>query len=439
MTNILLPIQVQVQPNTVSVFINKENGFYYYKTPSNSIVQMHDNGQNGIFTIKENFPIRQVANLTGEEMEILDTNQVGVTVRFYSSRIVAAAGGGGGRGRTGATGATGTTGSSGGPIGPTGPTGEAGGTGATGSSAQDAWLLLGNAGTNPAINFVGTTDNQDLIFRRNNVVSGRLNSALLATSFGVSSLPTTATGTNNSAFGTNALAAATTGSSNTAIGSGALLSNTTGGSNTAIGTSAMRMNVSGSNNVAVGLSALRNNTASQNTAMGSSALITNTSGATNTALGQSSLRTNITGSGNVAVGNFSGGYTLASNEFYINNQDLTTSANEILKSLVYGKFTTTNATADQFFRHNSNVGILTHTFGASADGVLAILNGTSPTDLPLDTIQIFSRDSSDALATLGLFTEQSVEAVAPTPDARLKVWLNLAGTLTEYYIALESV
>lgn len=31
------------------------------------------------------------------------------------------------------------------------------------------WSLLGNSGTNPAINFLGTTDNQNLIFRTNNL------------------------------------------------------------------------------------------------------------------------------------------------------------------------------------------------------------------------------------------------------------------------------
>lgn len=37
-----------------------------------------------------------------------------------------------------------------------------------GNGGRD-WSLLGNAGTNPAINFLGTTDNQNLIFRTNNL------------------------------------------------------------------------------------------------------------------------------------------------------------------------------------------------------------------------------------------------------------------------------
>lgn len=41
----------------------------------------------------------------------------------------------------------------------------------------DDWHLLGNAGTNPAVNFVGTTDNQDLVFRTNGVENARINTS----------------------------------------------------------------------------------------------------------------------------------------------------------------------------------------------------------------------------------------------------------------------
>jgi hypothetical protein len=111
-------------------------------------------------------------------------------------------------GAAGANGATGVTGATGpqGAQGLQGPTGTAGANGATGASGstgvtgptgpqwnitnlsyttdgtltlttdqpasfttpQKAWLLTGNAGTNPTNNFLGTTDNQDLVFRTNN-------------------------------------------------------------------------------------------------------------------------------------------------------------------------------------------------------------------------------------------------------------------------------
>ncbi len=47
---------------------------------------------------------------------------------------------------------------------------------ASGSSAND-WNLLGNAGTNPATNFLGTTDAQDLVFRTNNLEAVRVTTA----------------------------------------------------------------------------------------------------------------------------------------------------------------------------------------------------------------------------------------------------------------------
>ncbi len=44
-----------------------------------------------------------------------------------------------------------------------------------GSPVTDAWRLLGNSGTSSATNFVGTTDNVELVFRANNTVRLRLN------------------------------------------------------------------------------------------------------------------------------------------------------------------------------------------------------------------------------------------------------------------------
>jgi hypothetical protein len=43
-----------------------------------------------------------------------------------------------------------------------------------GSSPSDVWLTLGNAGTNPSTHFVGTTDNEDLVFRTNNTERMRI-------------------------------------------------------------------------------------------------------------------------------------------------------------------------------------------------------------------------------------------------------------------------
>jgi hypothetical protein len=101
----------------------------------------------------------------------------------------------------------------------------------TNGTAQD-WNLLGNVGTNPTINFLGTTDGVDVAFRRNNLAAGRIGAT--STSFGLGAL-TSGAATTSSAFGNNALAANTSGAANVAVGTGALAAVTTTGNNTAVG------------------------------------------------------------------------------------------------------------------------------------------------------------------------------------------------------------
>lgn len=148
-----------------------------------------------------------------------------------------------------------------------------------------AWLLKGNIGTNPAVNFMGTTDNVDVIFKRHNILSGMLDSVNNNTSWGVAALD------------------ANTATYNTAVGCQALFANTLGGSNTAVGAEALASNTQGNNNTAVGHGALQNNTAGNNTAVGYNALISCTVGSPNTAVGYLALSTVAGGVNNVAVGN----------------------------------------------------------------------------------------------------------------------------------------
>jgi hypothetical protein len=58
---------------------------------------------------------------------------------------------------------------------------------ATLAAASNSWLLTGNAGTNPATDFVGTTDNRDVIFKRNNVERIRILSSVDYVSIGAPS------------------------------------------------------------------------------------------------------------------------------------------------------------------------------------------------------------------------------------------------------------
>ena len=187
---------------------------------------------------------------------------------------------------------------------------------ATGVTTND-WSTTGNAGLSGTTNFMGTTDNVDVSFRRNNLASGKIQATNI--SLGVGALNTASTGTSNSAFGTSSLGANTTGSSNVAVGTSALLVNTTASNNTAVGASALAANTTGQNNtaigqralvtnilggsnVAVGTNALAVNTASDNTAVGFSALTANTIGTKNTALGTQASSSITSGTSNTAVG-----------------------------------------------------------------------------------------------------------------------------------------
>lgn len=168
------------------------------------------------------------------------------------------------------------------------------------------WSVNGNSGTSATTNFIGTTDNVDLVFKRNNTQAGVIGSA--RTAFGVNALSPASTGSYNSAFGNSVLRNNTTGYQNTGVGDGALEANTTGASNAAFGMNALDSNTSGNYNVGVGQSALSSNTSgSFNTAVGTDALVFSTTAAYNTALGYDALFNNTTGSMNTAVG-YQAGY-----------------------------------------------------------------------------------------------------------------------------------
>lgn len=206
--------------------------------------------------------------------------------------------------------------------GPQGPQGPAGADGQDGESAYNVWLSLGNSGTQtdfinsltgpqgPAgadgaanawglsgnaassSNFIGTTNNQPIRFKMNNLDAGfiSVNSTMSAS-------------TNNVAFGYGALAANTTGYDNIASGAWALYSNTAGSNNVALGAGALYHNTEGNDNIASGYQALYSNTTgSDNIASGSGALSSNTEGSDNIASGYLALNKNTIGSHNIASG-----------------------------------------------------------------------------------------------------------------------------------------
>jgi len=143
------------------------------------------------------------------------------------------------------------------------------------------WSLTGNTGTNPTSNFIGTTDDIDLVFRRNNVISGRI-------------------GDQNTFFGKNS-GIANTGVSNTFIGERSGIANISGDFNTFFGRLSGANGVSGSSNTYVGYASGLNNTGLNNVIVGAFAA-QNTSGNSNTFIGERSGSTNTLGARNVLLG-----------------------------------------------------------------------------------------------------------------------------------------
>ncbi|CAN5739026.1 hypothetical protein BH10BAC2_BH10BAC2_35240 [soil metagenome] len=271
-----------------------------------------------------------------------------------------------------------------------------------------AWKLVGNSGTNPATQFLGTTDNISFILRTNNIerlrilntgnmgigitaplkkldVNGNINLAKDSSIYignervltmetgvfpvignlflGASSGISNRAGTHNTAAGYRALFSNPNGSNNTAFGYSALYSNY-GSNNTATGSLALYSNFDGYNNSASGSYALYKNTSGyDNTASGYYALRSNTTGFNNMASGSYALYPNTTGSNNTASGyktlysNTIGNYNSAYGSFALNKNidgDLNTASGyQALYSNTTGNNNTANG-AYALFSNNGN-------------------------------------------------------------------------------------
>ncbi|WP_162915754.1 tail fiber domain-containing protein [Paraflavitalea soli] len=189
-----------------------------------------------------------------------------------------------------------------------------------GIGGNSGWQLGGNSGTNPAINFIGTADNQPLVFKVNSIRAGYTDSLTYNTGWGFRTMESATTGNfntaigykamvqnadglQNAAVGANSLRYNISGSRNSALGMSSLGSNTTGNANVAIGNYAMASNISGGANTANGYYCMTSNTTGgANTASGSQTLLYNTTGFYNTAFGYQSMFFSTTGSNNTAIG-----------------------------------------------------------------------------------------------------------------------------------------
>lgn len=171
-----------------------------------------------------------------------------------------------------------------------------------GFPAATAWSITGNSSTTPNTNFLGTSDNKNLVFKINNEFSGLIDKVNLNTFFGYKSGSYTVTGIDNSAFGELTLTALSSGNFNCAFGQGVLHLTTTGRDNRGFGTGSLFSNTTGSFNNAFGLGLFHNTTGSHNIAIGYYALDKETTGSGNISIGDSSSLGSVAGTHNIAIG-----------------------------------------------------------------------------------------------------------------------------------------
>ena len=249
------------------------------------------------------------------------------------------------------------------------------------SSGTPGWLLTGNSGSNPATNFIGTTDNTHLRFKINNTNAGYLtNDGNIF--WGLRSGNGNTSGFSNIAIGTDALKLNTSRSNLVAIGDSALFNNGTdvptgleASFNTAVGSKALYSNSTGYQNIAIGPRTLFSNSKGNlNTANGYRALFSNTTASRNTAIGAFTLYNQSFSNGgaewesdNVAVGY---------EALFLNNPVISTA--EGVSNTAVGNYALRSNTTG---RQNTSIGkgaLFTNASGSynTANGVDALYSNT---------------------------------------------------------------
>jgi hypothetical protein len=116
---------------------------------------------------------------------------------------------------------------------------------------NSVWGTLGNAGLSGIENFIGTTDENSLVFKVNNQKSGIIDFERGNLFLGYRS-GQISTAYNSVVLGALAMQKASTGGNNIATGFQSMFNNESGGHNIGIGTGSLHANISGNNNVAIG-------------------------------------------------------------------------------------------------------------------------------------------------------------------------------------------
>lgn len=186
-----------------------------------------------------------------------------------------------------------------------------------GASLSAQWQLTGNAITNPATQFIGTTTNQPLVFRTNNVerfritqtgrlqfyqINGANYDKNLYIGGGNENIQTADGLAANTAVGLGSMNLITTGRANTSSGSNSLQKITTGSFNVAIGTNSLLNNQIGSLNVGVGQNSSPNIIGDGNTSIGNQSFFILSNGNNNTSLGNKAGQNLVSGSNNIVIG-----------------------------------------------------------------------------------------------------------------------------------------
>ena len=180
--------------------------------------------------------------------------------------------------------------------------------------SRDAWELLGNTGTDAALNFIGTTDNEELVFKTNNTEFTRLTTK---GQFELSSIR------NNIFIGKQAgenfdTTTSTFGRRNIYIGEQAGFSNIVRSDNIGIGYQALTLDVLGTNSIAIGSFALSNSDETDySIAIGRGALNNRTKSFYNVGVGHRTLSLASGGDYNTALGADAGRTTEGDNSIFI--------------------------------------------------------------------------------------------------------------------------
>ncbi|MGR3810671.1 hypothetical protein [Jiulongibacter sp. NS-SX5] len=116
---------------------------------------------------------------------------------------------------------------------------------------NSVWGTSGNTGLDASTAFIGTIDNTPLVFKVNDVNSGKIDPQRGNLFFGFKAAPISDS-YNSIVLGALAMQKANTSGNNISIGFQSMFSNETGGHNVALGTGSIAANVHGANNVAIG-------------------------------------------------------------------------------------------------------------------------------------------------------------------------------------------